>query len=321
MQPDVSIVIAAYNSARFIERAVRSALAQRDVEVEVIVVDDGSLDSTLEIVRQIGDPRIRTIAMDRNRGPAAARNAGFDVARGAWTCVLDSDDEMEAERLVRMVSRAGSRSAKADGHETGTPQAQIVVDNLRAFHDVPAAGAPLFADRFLRAMPEIDLTTFLNANTVFARGPNLGYMKPLFSTAFLRRHAIRYDEHLKIGEDFLIVAHALAHGARCVVEPSIGYCYRLRDGSISKNLTCEHLGAMILADRRFEEEHDLGLQERKALARRLRKMRNAEAFVSAVDQIKNGALLKGFATVLSRPAALPLFHMPVSVRFHRLIGS
>ena len=59
---------------------------------------------------------------------------------------------------------------------------------------------------------------------------------------------LRYDETLRIGEDYILLASALAKGGRCVVEPSVGYSYHVRAGSISRVLELHHVEAMLAAD-------------------------------------------------------------------------
>ena len=87
--PQVSIVIPAFNAQAFIERTLRSALAQSDVAVEVIVVDDGSTDETAEIVRR--QEGVLLVAQT-NAGDAAARNAGLKRAGAPFVIFLDHDD-------------------------------------------------------------------------------------------------------------------------------------------------------------------------------------------------------------------------------------
>lgn len=88
--PLVSVVIPAYNCARFIREAVDSALAQDYAALEVIVVDDGSTDDTGAILASFGG-RIRLLSQP-NRGCAAARNLGIGHARGRYVAFLDADD-------------------------------------------------------------------------------------------------------------------------------------------------------------------------------------------------------------------------------------
>src|SRR5882757_1968693 len=77
VQPDVSFVIAAYNAAATLDRAIAGAIAQRGVGVEIIVVDDQSRDNTLEVARAYPQDIVRVVALTANRGPGAARNAGL----------------------------------------------------------------------------------------------------------------------------------------------------------------------------------------------------------------------------------------------------
>ena len=86
----VSILIPCYNAERWIAQAIESALAQTWSEKEVIVVDDGSTDHSLEVIRQF-DGRI-SWETGLNRGGNAARNRLLELARGEWLQYLDADD-------------------------------------------------------------------------------------------------------------------------------------------------------------------------------------------------------------------------------------
>ena len=106
--PLVSAIIPTYNRAHVIGEAVESALTQTYSNMEVIVVDDGSKDDTLERLKKFGD-RIRVIAQ-ANAGPAAARNSGIEESRGELIAFLDSDDlwlPEKTERQVELLERAG----------------------------------------------------------------------------------------------------------------------------------------------------------------------------------------------------------------------
>ena len=101
--PQVSVVIAAYNAGRYVEQAVSAALAQTDVDHEIIVVDDGSTDDTAQVLKRFG-ARIRT-ARKPNGGPASARNYGAKLAAGAWLAFLDADDDWEPKKLTAQLAR------------------------------------------------------------------------------------------------------------------------------------------------------------------------------------------------------------------------
>ena len=88
--PLFSVVIPAYNSGDFVARAIESVAAQRCADCEIVVVDDGSTDNTVEVVRSFGS-RV-SLVQQPNQGPGAARNAGIARAAGEYVVFLDSDD-------------------------------------------------------------------------------------------------------------------------------------------------------------------------------------------------------------------------------------
>jgi glycosyltransferase involved in cell wall biosynthesis len=110
----VSAIIPAYNAERFVADAIRSAINQAGCEIEVIVVDDGSSDRTVEIARRFGD-RVRVISQ-ANQGVAAARNAGIAAARGEYLAFLDADDAWLPQKCITQVGMLEeSREAVAAG--------------------------------------------------------------------------------------------------------------------------------------------------------------------------------------------------------------
>lgn len=101
--PRVSVVIPSYNHAAYVGEAVRSVLEQTLADLELVVVDDGSSDDSLAVLRAIADPRLQVVAQP-NRGAHAALNAGLARARGSVLAVLNSDDAYHRERLARAVA-------------------------------------------------------------------------------------------------------------------------------------------------------------------------------------------------------------------------
>jgi glycosyltransferase involved in cell wall biosynthesis len=92
-----SAVIPAYNAEKHIARAIDSVLAQTRPADEIIVVDDGSIDKTPDVVRSFGDKVI--FIQQENAGASAARNTGINAASGDWIAFLDADDEWLPSRL------------------------------------------------------------------------------------------------------------------------------------------------------------------------------------------------------------------------------
>ena len=98
MNPKISVVIPTYNRAATVPRAIESVLAQTVTDLEVVVVDDGSSDSTAKVLGDMFGDRIRYYAQT-NQGASVARNRGVEEARGEWIAFLDSDDFWEKEKL------------------------------------------------------------------------------------------------------------------------------------------------------------------------------------------------------------------------------
>jgi glycosyltransferase involved in cell wall biosynthesis len=99
--PFFSVVIPVYNRADVLGRPLRSVLAQSFRDFEIVVVDDGSHDDPRAVIDALNDPRIRYIQQE-NKGGAAARNRGFDEARGRFVALLDSDDIFLPHHLEEM---------------------------------------------------------------------------------------------------------------------------------------------------------------------------------------------------------------------------
>lgn len=109
----VSIIMACYNSARYLAAAINSILLQTIPDWELIIVDDCSTDHSASIAKKYCelDSRISFIALQQNQGPAVARNAALNVAKGKWIAILDSDDIALPYRLEKQLRYAEKNPA------------------------------------------------------------------------------------------------------------------------------------------------------------------------------------------------------------------
>src|ERR671935_95170 len=122
--PEVTVVVPTHSRWDLLSTAALPAsLGQEDVDLEVVVVDDGSTDATAESLARIDDPRLRVVRHDRPRGVAQARNAGIAAARGEWIALLDDDDlwapwklraQLDAAAAERAVFAYGGAAAVAE---------------------------------------------------------------------------------------------------------------------------------------------------------------------------------------------------------------
>lgn len=188
--PKVSVVVPAYNVQGYIEQSMRSVLAQTFRDFELIVVNDGSSDRTLEIAANFADRRVRVITQ-ANRGLAGARNGGIRAACGDYIAFLDADDLWQPEKLARHVQHLDSR-----------PQVGVSYSQS-AF--IAEDGTPM---NYLQKPKLVDLT----ARDVFLRNPVGNGSAPVIRAATLRSISYRplhgepgehwyFDENFRRTED------------------------------------------------------------------------------------------------------------------------
>lgn len=297
---DASVIVAAYNVALFVSEAVHSALAQNDVSLEVIVVDDCSEDETADIVAEIAekDPRVRLIRQPQRSGPSAARNAAFDEARGDWLTILDADDFMAPHRLRMLIDLATSTTA------------DLVADNyLRVDISGRSLGSTMIPEGQRPYSFKVDPASFIDANVVLSRPRfTLGAIKPVLRREFLTSHSISYRDDLECGEDYDILLACLAQGATFIVTSEAAYSYRIRQGSQSWRISSDHVTRLLRAHHatRFDEAFG-GQPGVLAAARRFeRSLEKAQVFLGVVAEVKGGKVGAALWNSVSKPRIWPL---------------
>ena len=309
-RPLISVIMANYNCAAYLADAIGSVQKQTVRDIEIIVSDDASTDDSVGIVRKLQetDPRIRLLLSDSNCGPAAARNNALDVAKGQWIAIVDSDDLIQPQRfsaLLQLIDR---------------DDADIVADDVIEFHSDD--GQPSRA--MLRTWTEptaIDILSYIRLNDFYGSGPHLGYLKPIFRASRLNDPNIRYDESLRIAEDFDLVLRLLHVGCKMLVYPVPFYFYRKHQHSSSHRLDCAALETCKAANLRFRNEiTEPSSPLAKAIDARRRSIDTALAYEHLLDALK--ALHWGTALriAFSSPKAALLLRLPIWVRVRRLAG-
>ena len=279
----VSILLPAYNSRHLIGTAIRSVLRQTQRRFELIVIDDCSTDDTADVVARFaqGDSRIRLLRTVRNSGPAAARNVGFDAARGRWIALLDSDDAYLPDRLARLLELAEANAA------------DMVSDNLLM---MPAGGTPyLLIPPDLVGRPQhLTAAEFIYRNIGDPKNPRVsyGFMQPMIRRDFLLRHRLRYDERNRFGEDFMLYVACLRAGARWWFTPEFFYHYATRPGSLTEVQSSEDLRRIAQLEEDFLR--DPGVLRDAALCNALRrhkaKIDRLYYYRAFTDAVKRGQL-------------------------------
>lgn len=284
--PSVCVLIAAHDAAATVARAVTSALQQPEA-TQVILVDDASGDHTIEAARSADDGtgRLQVHRMSRNGGPAAARNLGFSACDASWLSVLDADDYFLPGRLAKVLEHAHGCDMVAD-------------DLWREDSLAPELGRTRLIGSRVTFPATLEFATFVRGNIAQRNAPRheLGFLKPLMSTEFLKGAGLRYDERLRLGEDFILYARALAAGARIKLVEPCGYVAVDTAGSLSRGHGLPELEALARAslaltklplrpaDRRAALAH-LRHVEQKVHLRRVLQTRRAQGLPQALWEL------------------------------------
>jgi succinoglycan biosynthesis protein ExoO len=301
----------AYNTADYITEAIESALNQTIEDIEVIVVDDKSSDQTADVAEAIKDPRVKVIRLKENQGAAVARNCAIDAATGTWVAVLDSDDWYAPDRLETLLNVAEEW------------QADMVADDLyytegRDKH--PWTTHTERSGEHTAAAVIVDPVTYVRKDIPEKRGLHLGFSKPLMNRKFLNDFNIRYENEIRLGQDFFVYLRALAHGARFVFypKPYYYYRYRTRPGSLVMGSQLSRLeqscwGIQLFLNRPvIQANQDLV----EALKYKLRICKRLRAYYRVVEPLKKGRLLSAlFSMVLN-----PYFFVRLSVQIPRILA-
>ena len=226
--PVFSVVIPTHNRAGMVGRALRSVAAQTFNDYEVIVVDDGSTDSTPDFLETVRGPRCRVLRNERTLGVSATRNRGVDAASGQWISFLDDDDEMRPEALAILHARL-----------TSCPQLDFLWGG-RLVHEIDSAGRDIARrEDDWNSLPTtvsgssfLSLVLHLATNSVFT----------------IRRTVLQalggFDERLRVSEDRSLFIALAQHGYVGAAVPQNLIDVGERSPSLSRG-TGGHAGAEV----------------------------------------------------------------------------
>lgn len=200
MKPKVSVIIPTFNVQAYIGQALQSVFDQTVANLEIVITDDASTDNTVPIIKSFKDPRIRLTISQRNSGPSYSRNLAIQKAKGEWIALLDGDDWWEKNRLERMLEVAEAC------------QADLVADDI--YNYTEGANCP-WNNTYLAKKNYPFHDSFISAVEMIQY--DLGPLKPIFRTDFLRQNGLHYNEEITYGEDFALLLECLIKGAKMVI--------------------------------------------------------------------------------------------------------
>lgn len=208
--PLVTVFIAAYNCERYIQQTVDSILSQTYKNIEIIIIDDGSSDNTVNIIKAIKDEKIRFYQNEKNKGIPFTRNLGLELAKGEYIAIIDADDVAFPNRLKK--------------------QLNYLLNNTEI--DVLGTYYKTIGNRFPRTIKtkfvcDKDIKAFL----IFYN--NIANPTVMMRKGFLVENSLQYDERYFVAQDYKLWSEVVKYGNISIVKEPLTR-YRVGHGNITQ---------------------------------------------------------------------------------------
>lgn len=203
----ISIIVPVYNGEKYIERCVDSILLQTYSDFEIIVINDGSVDNTNELLLKISDPRVRVISQN-NSGVSSARNRGISESKGEFIVFIDGDDYVEPTFLNTLISSYQEGIMPVVGFSKNSSNENVLRDEIHCDYNI----GPY--------MPRDYLIGNLGKTVSFS------CCNKLFFKKLIIENDLKFPEDLKLGEDLIFVFRYLCHckGVKYIDSVEYHYC-------------------------------------------------------------------------------------------------
>lgn len=225
----VSIIIPVYNAEQYLEYSIDSALKQTYSNIEVILIDDGSVDNSNNICLEFcaKDSRVKYF-YQKNSGVSVARNHGLEQAQGDWICFLDADDWMELNQIKHLLNLAQKYSVEivqgALCHST-LPKRKDFNQNGFLFENIEIIKMLLSPFQYSK-VEKVKEANLLNSTQ--------GCYGKLFARNLLKRHNIKFPLSTRLGEDMLFYYNCLLNVRNVVILDEQLYNYRVYANSTTQ---------------------------------------------------------------------------------------
>ena len=229
MLMDISVIIPIYNVERYLKRCVDSVLRQEGVSMEIILVDDGSTDSSGKICDDYASnfTNIRCQHI-KNSGPSTAKNIGYDIATGNYVAFIDSDDEIKPDMFCLMLESGYKHNADI-----------VCCNYIQVDEEGYISHTKHTGQEYVLTQDEA-LKAILIKDKIYSQ-----CWTKIYKRETLQKNSIRNTEGLKTEEDFIYNIQVFACSKTvCIVDKPL-YIYTHRSKSLSKDYFRNHISQYI----------------------------------------------------------------------------
>ena len=225
----LSVIIPVYNTQEYLERCVNGVIANKGINMEIILVDDGSTDTSPSLCDNYSSNYhfIKAVHIS-NSGPATAKNRGLEIARGEYVAMIDSDDEPKHDMFERMINAAKKNDA------------DIVCCNYLERYDDGSTRTFNYTNETTVLDHYHGVEHFLMKKKIYTQ-----CWTKIYRRGMLEQFGVRNVEGLKTDEDFIFNICSFVHAQKTCIVDSPLYIYSMRGTSLSKDYFNKDINAYI----------------------------------------------------------------------------
>ena len=268
----ISIIIPIYNSEKYIDRLITSILSQTYKDFEIILVDDSSSDSSLNICYKYlkNDMRIKIIKNTKNLGVSKTRNVGIKEASSDWIMFIDSDDEIENRMLEKMVARIDKTT-------------DFVFCGLKKYNNANECIANYYEDDEIMDYKQL----FKNIGKYLDKCLLQGPCGKLYKKSIINQHNLKFKEDLSYGEDTLFVYNYLKLVNKIVCIKDSFYHYNLSNNeSLNLKFRNDKIDINLFLNKELYEL----IKDYNSNSRDIYFNRNKIAYINYCDELTNSRI-------------------------------
>lgn len=284
----ISIIVPVYNIEQYLVRCVNSILKQTYTKIEIILVDDGSKDSSANLCDDFAkkDKRIKVIHKS-NAGLGYARNSGLDIAKGKYIAFIDGDDYIEPNMIANLYNSISENCADTciGGFKRILKNQEI--EYINPFSGKCFEGESIINDLVIKMLGK-------NGNKSSNDYLEMSVWKVLFSNDIICQHNLRFpSERDFISEDIIFDLQYYQYAKKVICNEDVGYCYCDNEGSLTTKYNANRFyKQIILYDELKKITKELGIEKKSEHRRNTTLLSNARYSIKLENKYSGSIISK-----------------------------